>query len=174
MSEEIKQLWWEASDESVIKAASVDKSEYPPEVQAIIEGEVQTRGLTDEVEQRRRFLKEKVEKKVNWTRKLANRNRIVSIVVLVVGTAAILLLERLFLLSRMDVLVALLGLALVSTFLWEERPRSTTIAVSIAGVAIILALERVFTLTLGYVLLALFVLFIIVHTLDRILRRKHN
>jgi len=44
--EQIKENWREASSEDVVQAATVDKNEYPPEVQAIITIEVKQRGLS--------------------------------------------------------------------------------------------------------------------------------
>jgi len=51
--EEVKEQWREAPDDDVVQAATVDRNGYPPEIQAVIEQEVQRRGLVDEVEQKR-------------------------------------------------------------------------------------------------------------------------
>lgn len=177
MNEETKRLWREASDVSVITAAVRDKNGYPPEIQVIIEEEVKKRGLLEEVGQEMALLKKKLEKEtkksakrmtVNLSSKSRSKNRIVCIVVGITGVAAILLLERVLSLTRMDVLVALLGFAIVITYLWEDNLRVTTVAASIVGVVLILILERAFAWTMGYVLFALFLLFIIIHILDRL------
>jgi hypothetical protein len=47
---EIKQKWLETSDCEVIKAATINKTGYPADVQEIIQKEVKRRGLSEEVE----------------------------------------------------------------------------------------------------------------------------
>jgi hypothetical protein len=61
--EEIKQKWLESSDNDVIRAAAVDKDNYPIEVQAIIQEEVQRRDLGHDVEQQMTFLKKRADAK---------------------------------------------------------------------------------------------------------------
>jgi hypothetical protein len=46
----IKQKWLETSDREVIKAATINKTGYPADVQEIIQEEVRRRGLSEEVE----------------------------------------------------------------------------------------------------------------------------
>ena len=47
--EDVIKAWQRATDRDVIQAATIDKNEYPAEVQAVIDGEVESRGLNNEV-----------------------------------------------------------------------------------------------------------------------------
>lgn len=48
--EEVKERWREASDDEVIQAATIDRNGYPPEIQAVIDQQVQQRDLHCAVE----------------------------------------------------------------------------------------------------------------------------
>jgi len=61
--EEVKERWREASDDDVLQAATTDKNGYPPEIQAIIDQEVQRRDLHFAVELNKPSSKESVQKK---------------------------------------------------------------------------------------------------------------
>lgn len=61
--QQAEEAWKEASDDSLIAAATKDRDEYAAEIQAIIENEVRRRNLVNEVEQRRAYLKKNAGKK---------------------------------------------------------------------------------------------------------------
>jgi hypothetical protein len=163
---ELKQRWREASDRDVIQAATVDVNGYDPHVQAIIEHEVERRGLVEEVEQKTLLFAKQTESEASKPSKTtpedrtstpAHGSRLLSIPIGAIGIVAVALLARPLSLSNMDTLVGVCGVSLVALLLWQ-RKHLITIALAIAGIVLIFVLERVFPLTPFYVLIGLIVL----------------
>ena len=55
--------WEQATDRDVIQAVTIDKNGYPPEIQTVIEGEIERRGLHNEVELEMAKLPKKLSKR---------------------------------------------------------------------------------------------------------------
>jgi hypothetical protein len=168
--------WRESTDSDVIQAATVDKNRYPLDVQAIIEEEVQRRGLASAIDKEmssiKRRAEEKAKKGINTKMasvlsSLINRHALICTAVTIIGIASVIILERALSLYRMEVLIALLGLGIIVTLLSERMLQIGNLTLTTGGTVLLMILWRQYAFSLGYVLAGLFLLFITAYRISK-------